>query len=97
MQWWSGGVIEHWVNSAKSITPQYSSISNLRSRSCLTFCAALFALCGSVYAQQQAKIPKIGWLGGRTPGPGTGSESFRRALGEIGYVDGKNILIVSLG
>jgi putative ABC transport system substrate-binding protein len=55
--------------------------------------AVLFALCGSVYAQQQAKIPKIGWLGGITPGPGTGSESFRRALGEIGYLEGKNILI----
>jgi putative ABC transport system substrate-binding protein len=56
-------------------------------------CGALFALCDSAYAQHQAKIPKIGWLGGRTPGPGTGSESFRRALGEIGYVEGKNILI----
>jgi putative ABC transport system substrate-binding protein len=56
-------------------------------------CAVLFAFCGPVYAQQQAKIPRIGWLGGRTPGPGTGSESFRRALGEIGYVEGKNILI----
>jgi putative ABC transport system substrate-binding protein len=53
----------------------------------------LFLLCGSVYAQQQAKIPKIGWLGGRTPGPGTGSELFRRALSEIGYVEGMNIAI----
>jgi putative ABC transport system substrate-binding protein len=55
--------------------------------------ALLFALCGSAEAQHQTRIPKIGWLGGRTPGPGTGSESFRRALGEIGYVEGKNILI----
>jgi putative tryptophan/tyrosine transport system substrate-binding protein len=50
-------------------------------------------LCGSVYAQQQKKVPKIGWLGGRTPGAGTGSELFRRALGEIGYFEGKNIVI----
>ena len=56
-------------------------------------CGALFALCGSAYAQHQAKIPKIGWLGGRTPGPGSGSESLRRALSEIGYVEGKNIFI----
>jgi putative ABC transport system substrate-binding protein len=53
----------------------------------------LFALCSSADAQQQAKTPKIGWLGGRTPGPGTGSELFRRALSEIGYVEGKNVLI----
>ena len=71
---------------------QYSKIPILRLRLCLTLCA-VFALCGSVYAQQQAKIPRIGWLGGRTPGPGTGSELFRRALSEMGYVEGKNIAI----
>jgi putative tryptophan/tyrosine transport system substrate-binding protein len=47
---------------------------------------------------QQAKIPKIGWLGARTPsgpggGPGTGAESFRREFGKLGYVEGKNIAI----
>jgi putative ABC transport system substrate-binding protein len=55
--------------------------------------AVVFAMCGAVAHAQQGRIPKIGWLGGRTPGPGSGSELFRRALSEIGYVEGKNITI----
>lgn len=54
---------------------------------------ALSLITAAIAEAQQAKIPKIGWLGGRTPGPGTGSESFRRALSEMGYVEGKNIAI----
>ena len=43
-------------------------------------------------AQQQAKIPKIGWLGARPASvPGAGHEVFRRELRELGYVEGKNI------
>jgi putative ABC transport system substrate-binding protein len=72
---------------------QAASNSDTRKLVVYVLCGALFALCGSAYAQHQAKIPKIGWLGGRTPGPGTGSESFRRVLGEIGYVEGQNIVI----
>jgi putative tryptophan/tyrosine transport system substrate-binding protein len=45
--------------------------------------------------QPQTKIPKLGWLGGRSPGgPGSGGESFRRALRTLGYVEGKTITIV---
>jgi putative tryptophan/tyrosine transport system substrate-binding protein len=49
-------------------------------------------------AQQRAKIPKIGWLGARTPsgpggGPGTGAELFRREFSKLGYIEGKNITI----
>src|SRR5690348_7260801 len=76
----------------RSTSQQAAGNSAKRKLVVYALCGALFALCGSAYAQHQAKIPKIGWLGGRTPGPGTGSESFRRALGELGYVDGKNIL-----
>jgi ABC-type uncharacterized transport system substrate-binding protein len=64
----------------------------------LTLSAMLFALCSSAEAQQTAKVPKIGWLGARTPsapggGPGTGAELFRREFGKLGYVEGKNITI----
>jgi putative tryptophan/tyrosine transport system substrate-binding protein len=60
--------------------------------------AMLLALCSPAMAQQQSKIPKIGWLGARTPsgpggGPGTGAESFRREFSKLGYVEGKNITI----
>jgi putative ABC transport system substrate-binding protein len=40
-------------------------------------------------AQQQTKIPMIGWLGER--GSGSGRESFRRPFHELGYVESKNI------
>jgi putative tryptophan/tyrosine transport system substrate-binding protein len=63
-----------------------------------TLCALLFALCLFAEAQQPTKVPKIGWLGARTPsgpggGPGTGAESFRREFSKLGYVEGKNIMI----
>ena len=42
-------------------------------------------------AQQQAKVPKIGFLGARPAAPSSGHELFRRELRELGYVEGKNI------
>jgi ABC-type uncharacterized transport system substrate-binding protein len=58
----------------------------------LMLCAVLFALCFSVEAQQQSKIPRIGYLSG------TGSETdnikgLRQGLRDLGYIEGKNILI----
>jgi putative tryptophan/tyrosine transport system substrate-binding protein len=41
-------------------------------------------------AQQQAKLPTIGWLAIR-PASAGGQEIIRRMLREIGYVEGKNI------
>jgi putative ABC transport system substrate-binding protein len=55
----------------------------------------LFALCYSASAQQPAKVAKIGWLGARTPGPGSGRELFGRELRALGYTEGKNIIIES--
>ena len=58
----------------------------------LTLCAMLFALCASVEAQQPKKIPRIGYLSlgfGNQPR----EEAFRQGLRELGYVDGKNIII----
>jgi putative ABC transport system substrate-binding protein len=48
-----------------------------------------------VDAQQQAKVPKLGWLTigfGRGAG-GAGRELFRREFRALGYVEGKNIVI----
>jgi putative ABC transport system substrate-binding protein len=55
-------------------------------------CAMLFALCALADAQQPTKIPRIGYLSG------TGFEAptivgFRQGLRDLGYVEGKNILI----
>jgi hypothetical protein len=43
---------------------------------------------------QQKAMPVIGLLGSTSPGPNaTNVAAFRQGLGEIGYVDGKNVAI----
>jgi putative tryptophan/tyrosine transport system substrate-binding protein len=56
----------------------------------LALCALLFALCSSAWAQQQARIPKIGWLSARRASP-IGQEIIVRMLRDLGYVEGKNV------
>ena len=57
--------------------------------------AAFLVAAPATDAQPQNKIPKLGWLGGRSPGgpPGSGGESFRRALRTLGYIEGKTVTI----
>src|SRR5262245_14736489 len=59
-----------------------------------TLSAMLSALCFSAAAQQPTKVPRIGYLTGATPdGQSARIESFRQGLRELGYVEGKNIVI----
>jgi Fe2+ transport system protein FeoA len=46
-------------------------------------------------AQQTAKIPRIGFVtgSGDANNPGPSVEAFRQRLRELGYVEGKNILV----
>jgi ABC-type uncharacterized transport system substrate-binding protein len=45
-------------------------------------------------AQQPTKVPRIGYLTGATPdGQSARIEAFRQGLRELGYVEGKNIVI----
>ena len=56
--------------------------------------AALLSTVSLVHPQPQTKIPKIGWLGGRSPGgPSSGGENMRLALRTRGYVEGKTVTI----
>jgi putative ABC transport system substrate-binding protein len=55
-------------------------------------CAMLLALCSSADAQQLPKIPHVGWLTGGSPNA-ENRESFRQGLRELGYIEGKNIVI----
>ena len=60
--------------------------------------AMLFALCSVAQAQQPTKIPRIGWLStGFLSTMSHRQEAFRLGLRELGYVEGKNILIDSRG
>ena len=60
----------------------------------LTLCALLFALCGSVDAQQPGKIFRIGFLDGSTAsGIAVLLEAFRQELSKLGWIEGKNITI----
>ena len=60
-------------------------------------CALLLALCLPAQAQQQEKIPRVGFLQRRvTPTPTNPdplAEAFLQGLKDLGYVDGQNILI----
>ena len=55
-----------------------------------------FAMCGAVAeAQQSAKIPRIGYLSSSSDSASesTRFEAIRRALRELGYIEGQNIAI----
>ena len=61
---------------------------------CLALCAMLFALCVSAEAQQPTKIPRVGYLTAVSPSVNPARhEAFRQGLGELGYVEDKNIVI----
>jgi putative tryptophan/tyrosine transport system substrate-binding protein len=61
----------------------------------MLFAGALLAVAVTVEAQQPKKVPRIGYLSGAgdPSNPGPNVEAFRRGLQELGYIEGKNILV----
>src|SRR2546426_3858666 len=66
---------------------------------CIALGALLLALSVRVDAQQPAKVPRIGFLSrdlhpadSRAPSP-YNLEALRQGLRELGYIEGKNIII----
>ena len=60
----------------------------------LTLCAMLFALSYSASAQQATKIPRIGYLIAASRSASLArTEAFQQGLRDLGYVEGKNIVI----
>jgi putative ABC transport system substrate-binding protein len=56
--------------------------------------AMLFALGSSAQAQQRSKISRVGYLSGNSPASESArTEAFGRGLRDLGYTEGKNILI----
>jgi len=64
---------------------------------CLALSATLLALCFAAEAQQPAKVPRIGYLTGSSPPTGTtpdrNADAFQQGLRDLGYVEGKNIVV----
>src|SRR5262245_54724933 len=59
----------------------------------LTLCALLAALCASAEAQPK-KIAKVGFFLGSTPAAAAHNvEAFRQGLRELGYVEGKTVVL----
>ena len=57
--------------------------------------AAILTAIDPALAQQPPKIPRIGFLSsaGDSNNPGTQVEAFRQGLRDLGYIEGKNILV----
>jgi len=60
----------------------------------IVFCALLLALSNPAQAQQATKIPRIGYLSaGSASANSPRIEAFRQGLRELGYVEGKDMII----
>src|SRR6266404_1666505 len=101
----SDGVMESWSVGTSTFTrclpyfifPTSDAQRTMRkSIRCLALCALLLAPGMSAEAQQPGEIPRIGFLSALSaPSMSTRMEAFRNGLHELGYVEGKNIVIES--
>ena len=67
---------------------------NKRKLGSFDLCAILFALSFPAEAQQPGKVPRIGYLSSQSlSANSTRIEAFRQGLRELGYVEGKNIVV----
>jgi putative ABC transport system substrate-binding protein len=60
---------------------------------CFALCTLLHALTWSADAQESKKIPRVGVLVAGQPPTRPSLEGFRQGLRDLGYVEGKNILL----
>src|SRR5262245_105076 len=81
------------VSSSYSDNPK-SAIQNRKLVGFLAFVIIFVGLAGGAESQQPKKIPRIGFLGASSPSAISARlEAFRQGLRELGYVEGKNIVI----
>src|SRR5262245_7800525 len=60
----------------------------------LALCSMLLAACSSAHAQQWMKVPRVGFLNpSYASAMSARVEVFRQGLRELGYVEGKTIII----
>ena len=54
----------------------------------------LFGLCGLVEAQQPQRVPRVGYLSASSPSEARfRTEAFQKGLRELGYIEGKNLIL----
>jgi hypothetical protein len=72
-----------------------SSVVEKKRTIALNLCATLFVLCVSVEAQQPKKVTRIGWLSEAyvRSQASPRNDAFLQGLQDLGYQEGKNILI----
>ena len=74
----------------KVVSSQWSVVS--KSLFSIALCAMLLALSYSASAQEPAKVRRVGVLRGDSPGTPP-VETFQQAMRDLGYLEGKNIVI----
>jgi ABC-type uncharacterized transport system substrate-binding protein len=78
----------------REVSTQWSGVSTSLVRIALG--ALLLTLCSVAEAQQPTgKVPLIGYVAsfGNSNNPGAPGQAFRQGLHDLGYVEGKNILV----
>ena len=88
-------MVESWSGGSTRIRAslQYSNIPILQLRFCLTLFATFFALCPTLNAQS-INLPRIGYLSASSSSEAAPrTEAFRQGLRNLGYVEGKNLII----
>ena len=79
---------------SKTCTELSLSIQNPKSAGILVFLILLAGYVGTAEAQQATKVPRIGIVAGGDPSnPAPQVEAFRQGLRDLGYIEGKNILV----
>jgi ABC-type uncharacterized transport system substrate-binding protein len=64
----------------------------MKRRECLSLLGLVVTWPLVVYAQQPAKVPRLGYLALR-PGPTADDDAFKQGLRELGWIEGQNIAI----
>ncbi len=96
-----GKTVEVRGQKSERVSSQRSGVSKSEEKKIMTtkitrraFCSMLLALPFPARAQQPTKIPRIGYLTGQSLSSNAARfEAFRQGLRELGYVEGKNIII----
>ena len=84
------------VDLAQDRLPAVGNCRKLKLVIAYTLCSMLFALCSSVQAQQAARLYKVGRLSAGSPADPLSKatyEVFREGLRDLGWVEGRNIVI----